>query len=194
MKKYLLLIGLVMAGSRFSKLFNKGNVPDRSVEDVMLEKADKLAKNQAKKESFMDATHEIETSSGKNKNHKTMKDGMHEGQRAVGNFGFMPKTIKEMTKRMGDEAPAGLRPITEIKDEQEMADLVAQDPELEQAVADKLYNHVDKRFGGDVEKMNYSWEQGHNIAPDKITPDMIESHPRTEKFRKLFRKTSGTPE
>lgn len=193
MKKYLLLIGLVVAGSRFSKLFNKGNVPSRSVEDVMLEKADKLAKDEEIKNAFMDATHEIESASGKNKNHKTMESGMHEGHRAVGNYGFMPKTIKEMAKRMGDKAPGDLKALNEVQDEQEMADLVAQDPELEQAIADKLYDHVNKRSGGDVEKMNYKWEMGHNINPDKITPDMIESHPRTEKFRKLFRKTSGTP-
>jgi hypothetical protein len=194
MKKYLLLIGLIVAGSRFARLFNKGSVPDRSVEDIMLEKDSKLAEEQAKRDQFLKATRQIESSGGYDTEHDMMTDGLHAGQRAVGSLGFMPKTIKEMTKRMGDEVPEGLRPITEIKDEQEMADLVAQDPEIEQALADKMYDHLNKRAGGDLEKMNHMWQQGHNMNPDKIAPDVLESHPRTEKFRKLFRKTSGTPE
>jgi hypothetical protein len=189
MYKKLLLIGIIiMAGSRFAKLFKKDNISERTVEDVMAEKDAKLAEEQSKRDQFLKATRAIESSGGQDTDHDMMTDGLHAGQRAVGSLGFMPKTIKEMTKRMGDDVPEGLRPITEIKDEQQMADLVAQDPEIEQALADKMYDHLNKRTGNDLEKMNHMWQQGHNTNPDKITPDAVESHPRTKKFRKLFKK------
>ena len=69
--------------------------------------------------------------------------------------------------------------------EQEIADKVAQDPELERKIAETLYGHVKKRFAGNEDKMNYAWEHGHNLSPDKIEPLTIETNPRTEKFRRL---------
>lgn len=187
-KRFLLLLVIVVAGARFSKLFNRPNFPDTTVDEVLAQAAEKEAARQQEKEQFLSDMSTIESSSGQNLEHKKLQGGMHAGQRAVGRFGFMPKTIKEMTKRMGDEAPSGLNALSEIKDEQEMANLVAEDPELEQAVADEMYEHVEKRFET-PEQRNLSWELGHNMSPAKIK-QKVEGHPRTEKFRKLRKVTT----
>lgn len=179
-----------MAGSRFSRLFKKDNVPETTVEDVLAKKSENEALAADKKASFLATTEAIESNSGENTEHKTMTDGMHAGQRAVGRFGLMPKTISEMVKRMksDDSAPSALNAIGSSQlNEQEVADLVAADQDLERAVADKMYSHVNKRMAGDEEKMDYGWLNGHNLNPDSITPDKL-MNPRTEKFRKLREK------
>lgn len=174
-----------MAGSRFSKLFKQDNVPDKTVEEVQIEISSNKDLRNADKEKFLSDMAEIESSSGKNLAHKMLESGMHAGQKAVGQYGFMPKTIKDMTKRMGDEAPGALKALVQVPDEQEMATLVMQDPELEQAVADKMYSVVEDTQEGNPEKMNLAWEIGQNA---KISPARLESHPRTERFRNLRKK------
>ena len=177
-----------MAGARFSSLFKRDNVPNKTVEEVVAEKAANDKLKAADKEAFLADMSKIESNSGQNTNHKTMNEGLHAGQHAVGQYGFMPKTIKEMANkmRMDDDVPPALNAANSAgADEQEMADFVAQNPDLEQAVADKMYSHLRNRFNNDEEKMNYSWEQGHNLSPEGITPEKIEANPRTEKFRKL---------
>ncbi len=178
-----------MSGSMLSKMFKKNaSLPEKSVQQVLEEKEMNELDSALNKDIFLGRTSQIESGSNTNTNHAVMPAGIHEGQKAVGQYGLMPNTINEMSNRMKTEGrlPQEIKLMREMGlSDQQIADKVAQDPELEQQLADRLYEHVNKRFAGDEEKMNHSWMYGHNLSPDKITPEVLEASPRTEKFRRL---------
>jgi len=192
-KVFVIVSGIIMAGNRFSKLFKQPNIPDRTVEEVLAEKDANILKRNMEKEQFLADMSAIESSSGQNTDHKMMTGGIHAGERAVGDLGLMPNTINEMSNRLRREGKEpyelnNLR-ITGASD-QEIANRVSENPELQSVISDKLYDHVDKKYAGDKEKMNLAWFLGHNSSPTKIA-EKIESHPRTEKFRQLRKKLAS---
>jgi hypothetical protein len=104
-----------------------------------------------------------ESSGGKNLNHKQMKSGMHRGDSAVGQYGLMPNTIKEMANRMGKDNPMSMYGKM---DNQAISDSIKKNPEHENEIAKFMANHLHDKFGGDENKMSYSWFQGHNLTND----------------------------
>lgn len=185
-----------MAGSKFPilrKTVTVTTIPDRTIEDINEERAQKKAKADSDRGLFLSDMAAIESSSGNNTNHKMMDTGMHTGQKAVGSFGLMPKTVKDMAKRMDKtgEIPGVLRALVNSDlPEQEVADIVAADPELEMSVAEKLYNHIATNLK-DPEHQNLAWEYGHNLKPGSEILEQKELNPRTQKFRALRRKIAS---
>lgn len=188
----LVLIGLFM----FKQMDDDGTgviegqvkeVPDMTVDQVQAD---------AKRRKFLKIMSQIESSGGKNKKHKTMESGLHAGTTAIGSYGLMPSTIDEMTNRMKLEGKLNPRVQELYKEDltpQERADRVSADPELEDLYANKMYDHVNSRFGGDEEKMNHSWQYGQNLKPEKLTPDVLEKSPRTAKFRAISSMIDNKP-
>jgi hypothetical protein len=189
MNKYLLLGIAIMSGSMLSKLMRKNpSLPEKTTQEVLEEKEMNELDAALKQKLFMGDTSFLESSSNQNTNHKVMPAGIHAGQKAIGQYGLMPNTINEMSNRMKSEGmlPKEIKLMREMNlSDQEIADKVAQDPELEQTLADRLYQHVNKRFNGNEEQMNHAWQHGHNLSPDKLTPEVLEASPRTQKFRRL---------
>lgn len=173
-----------MAGS---KLTNKDNIPQKSVAEVLEEQEQNRAAKELAKTRFLSDMSQLESSGGRNTDHRLMTGGMHAGERAVGQYGLMPKTIDEMAGRLEKEGelPGDIADMRETLPPQEFAELISKDPDAEQLMADRLYDHVNKRFAGDEEKMSYGWEMGHNTNPRQLSSAAVEAHPRTEKFRKL---------
>ena len=158
---------------------------DGSDDEVVVHPQTLASMDEEKKRQFLDMMSQLESSGGINTKHREISSGIHKGQRAVGNYGLMPNTIREMYKRMGKDADPRLKEIVDnSQDDQMLANSIAADPELENVVAGKLYDRVNERFGGDQEKMNYAWQYGHNLSPSKLTSDKLEND-RTEKFRLL---------
>ena len=51
-------------------------------------------------DKFLDTTSGIESSFGRNKQHKQLQHGMHKGMSAIGSFGLMPNTVDDIIKNI----------------------------------------------------------------------------------------------
>lgn len=130
--------------------------------------------HKAKKVSkFLEKMSAIESSSGKNTNHKTMEHGIHKGHTAVGNYGIMPNTALEIGRRHNMNELQDLTP-------EETEALLKEDAELAERIAATMASQLLNKT--DEESANYMWQYGHNRKPDSAK---VEESPRTKKFRVL---------
>lgn len=129
-----------------------------------------------KVKTFLDLISQIESSGGKDTSHKEMAHGIQAGDAALGQYGLMPNTIYEMAKRQR------MKDVLNIPKE-ELSEKFS--PELEQKIADALANRVLEKSGGDQSVAAYRWNMGHNLPPERITPETLESSPYVQKFRAL---------
>ena len=126
----------------------------------------------------------LESSGGKNTKHRTIDKGLQTGQTAVGKYGLLPNTMEEMLKRSKMEG-------TQLPDMQavdglpqaEIASKVAKNPDLEEELAFRLYDHISKKTQ-DPEKMAYMWNTGHNMNPDDID---VSDSTYVDKFNKQLK-------
>lgn len=116
----------------------------------------------------------LESSGGKNINHKTMESGLHEGDAAVGNYGIMPETMVEITRRYPSEHNKGL-----TKEQLEIGAIV--DPEMAHNIAGSLASFLKNKRGLSDEQAAVAWEQGHNTSEPKLKMNSD----RAKKFRVL---------
>lgn len=114
-------------------------------------------------DSFLNTISMNESSGGKNLNHKQIKEGLHAGDSAVGQYGLMPNTIKEMAIRMGKDNP--MYQYANMKNSA-VTDSMKKNPEHENEIAKFMANHLHDKFGGDENKMAYAWNMGHNLTDD----------------------------
>jgi hypothetical protein len=133
---------------------------------------------------FLEKTAQIESSGGKQLNHPEIESGIHSGDSAVGQYGLMPNTIKEILNRTKEQSTPDIEALRVLPNEVVNRE-IASNPMLEDEVARKLAEHVLQRQLGDEEKAAYSWQYGHNLPPSRITPEILESSPRIQKWRKL---------
>lgn len=126
---------------------------------------------------------QIESSGGKNVNHPTVKYGISKGDRAIGRWGLLPNTIKDISNRM--RAQGKLTPEIEklaSMDRDSMANHLNSNPHIELKLARFLANHVIKRNKGDLKRSAYAWNTGHNLFPSDITDDHILNSDYVAKF------------
>lgn len=135
---------------------------------------------------FLDKIRMIESSGGIDTDHETMQSGIHKGSSAYGQYGLMPNTIREFAKRVRMAKENNPDAISLEKSEDELIKQKLQEnPELEQYFAQKVAEHVLKRQAGDEERAAYSWNQGHNLPSERITPEKLETSEYVKKFRNL---------
>lgn len=130
---------------------------------------------------------QLESSGGKNIAHPTIETGLQEGQTAIGNYGLLPNTVREVLNSMkhrGAPIPPELQNTLPLTDKG-LAGKLIEKPELQNAVAGDLMSRVLNRSGGDEDKAAYMWNTGHNLDPNSITPEKLDTNPYVEKFRKL---------
>jgi len=136
--------------------------------------------------SFLKNIEQIESSGGENTNHPEIESGIHTGHSAIGRYGLMPNTIKEIINR---ERIAGKnQPIYDLLEEldpNELKDFIEQSPELETQLAKSLATRVLGKTGGDEEKAAYAWNMGHNLSPEQIQSRDYKSSPYVQKFQTL---------
>ncbi len=142
-------------------------------------------------DAFLKRIGQLESSGGRNLNHKVMEHGMHKGDAALGTYGFMPNTINEMLVRMKQANSltpelAGL----EGKKGEDLSKAYYSSPEIEKQLANFMARRVLENQQGDELKAAYSWYHGHNLSPENITPEKIEKADYTQKYRKLLDKDS----
>lgn len=153
---------------------------------------DRNQKETQKMAEFLEVLSMIESSGGKNFNHDLIRSGIHKGHRAAGRFGLMPNTMQEVynrTKRDGGDTSL-MKPVIQMKPDK-MKEYVEKNPEVEQAFAEKLAQHVLDKQGGDVEKAAYSWFKGHNLSPESIEKRNYQDHDYVQKYRKYYDELFG---
>lgn len=159
---------------------------------------DQNAINAAKdKEDFLNKIKMIESSGGQNTDHKVLDSGIHQGTAAIGQYGLMPSTIREIAQRLKNRdeklslAPdfAGDPEIEKYTEptisDTDLANQYNANPALQEKTANYLKALLNTRYNGDLDKMAYGWSNGHNTPTEKIDSTKLESSPYVAKFRKL---------
>lgn len=138
---------------------------------------------------FLKKIKQLESSGGKDTDHKLMTHGIQKGTRAIGDYGIMPNTALETLNRMrmSGTLPEQYRGLVGA-DPETMSQSLESDPELYNSVADFNAKRALDRTGGDEEKAAYMWNQGLNLDPTTITPEQLEKANYIQKFRKLQQK------
>lgn len=137
----------------------------------------------------------LESSFGLDTKHVPVNSPMHQGDRAVGRFGLMPKTLADIIRKgnnpqaevfsqLTDEEKAFAKQYKKLTPKQ-LAELAKKDPKFEESVARQLAKEVLFKNKGDVERATYAWEHGHNRTPDSIPDDLLERSDRVRRFRKI---------
>lgn len=135
-------------------------------------------------DSFLHNLMQLETSGGKNTKHKPTTKGATPGETAIGRWGLMPSTIKEMYNRYkGSWHHPALNKLGKLNNSQ-MAQYLKFNPDIELHVARALANHVLSAHGGNRLKAAYSWKYGHNLSPDRIGQTQL-NDPYVKDFHNL---------
>jgi hypothetical protein len=134
---------------------------------------------------FLAKMSEMESSGGKNVDHKRMVAGIHAGDVAQGQWGLMPNTIKELTYTKGDERDPKIEqlrgmPLDVITEE------AKQNPELERKYAEALARKILTNSMGDEELAAVGWRYGHNLNEGKLQNIAKKKRGYLNRFKKLF--------
>jgi hypothetical protein len=135
-------------------------------------------------DKFLWTIMQIESSNGKDTNHRLMKTGIHAGQHAMGRWGLMPKTVAEVEKRFKLAKTFPILANVNKLDNQELNDFFSEHPNAELIVARALARHIIRIQDGNMAKASYAWLHGHNLTPDRITVDLLKSSDYVQKFAK----------
>lgn len=115
----------------------------------------------------------LESSGGENTNHPEMKEGMHAGTSAVGQYGLMPLTAQDLDRQYGVNELQGL-PKEEVQQQ------LTEDPELQQRLASTLASQLLNK--NPEETAAYKWEAGQYSNP---SPETLAQSSRVRKFKVL---------
>lgn len=127
--------------------------------------------------AFMKLIKAMESSGGKDTKHKRMTAGIHEGDAAVGAYGIMPKTAKEIAKRrIRDDRDTPSDDVVANVQEPSVEALLKENPELAREYAKDLAELVMKRTQGDPGLGMTAWHYGHNRSLDSLK-DVAERNP-----------------
>lgn len=134
------------------------------------------------KEKFKRIISQLESSGGKNTKHATMTKGLHKGSTAIGQYGLMPLTIRDVAqmrvrKGQADELDKQIANMSIEEAKKLIPDLVSEDSLDYEKYADTLSEHVLGRYG-ELDKAAVAWNQGHYSSPEKI--EKIIKSPSTE--------------
>jgi hypothetical protein len=138
------------------------------------------------KQKFLELIRQIESSGGKNVNHRVMASGTHKGQAAMGEYGIMPKTAEEFIgrrKRRGQFGPD--EALMEQMSPKELKEFLAGQDRIEQNLAGDIAEHALRRSKGDDEKAAYMWNMGHNKDASDIDSKKLDKSDYVNKFRRL---------
>jgi hypothetical protein len=136
--------------------------------------------------NFLQKIGTIESNNGKNTNHPVVQFGVNKGDKAIGIYGLMPNTVDDVLSRMRNEGTITpeLDSLQNL-DHDQMRVVLSQRPDLQKQIAGRLAEHVLTKQGGNEDAAAFSWNAGHNLSPQRITPDKLDNSDYVQKFRGL---------
>lgn len=135
---------------------------------------------------FLRTISQLESSGGTNTQHEAMQTGIQAGTTAIGKYGLMPNTVKELINRRqvrGTSTPE-LQELGQMPPDK-MKTYIEANPQLEEELANELATKVITRQQGDPEKAAYSWKMGDNLKPDDISDDDLNNSQYVQKFKRV---------
>lgn len=147
-------------------------------------------------DEFLGKIADIESAGGLYTDHKQLKNGIHAGTAAIGDYGLMPNTVKDIVKKVKNtksELGVSLPRRVDISELQAISQLPAaemkaaleSDKASQLKLARLLAEELKLKQGDNDEKRAYSWNMGNNLTPNQITDQKLNKHPYVMKFRKL---------
>lgn len=180
------LAGLAIAASTLSP------VSTSSIESNKPEAQEiaQVPKPPTMKEKILSGIKQIESSGGKNTNHKTItKPGMMHGDRAYGNYGLMPIIIKETVKKDPGLMKQHGKILTLTGDD--VHEYMDKNPGLQDKIASKHYDRIAKYFGDSPHKIGYAWLNG--IAGTMAAINAKKSIAQHHYVKKLMKELKPAP-
>ncbi len=143
-----------------------------------------LSFGEAPEDSFLWTLMQIESSGGKNFAHPEVKTGPLKGEVAVGKWGLMKPTVKEILDRMKLEGKltSDLKPLYNM-DRTGLVKFFELNPAVELRLARILAHHCLVRQNGNIIKAAFSWNHGHNLKPENITDNELIDSEYIKKFK-----------
>lgn len=142
---------------------------------------------------FLKAIKMIESSGGKNTNHKEMQSGIHEGHRAIGSYGLMPNTVDELIASEKIELPLELQQDLKKMNPQMKKQFIEKNQAVEDELARVMAKKLSQKYAGDKNKMAYAWNQGHNIPSEDPRFEKAQEHDYVKKFLDTYQEPEATP-
>jgi hypothetical protein len=116
-------------------------------------------------EKFLELIRNLESSGGKNVNHKPTASG----KLAIGEYGQMPDTIRELANRARLGKENNMMDDSMVKGSDEyVSQSLAKSPEIRNKYAGQMAKMLLDKTGGDMELAATGWLYGHNHNVDAL--------------------------
>ena len=133
-------------------------------------------------DKMLNAISQVESSGGKNVNHKPTSQGS-----AYGKFALMPNTIHETIKMNPDLKRQHSKAIG--LNGNDLSHYMQDNPNLEQVLADRHIKRLEHHFGQNPTAIAFAYNQGISGTNRAIKEKQnIESHPYVQKFKQAYGK------
>jgi hypothetical protein len=135
---------------------------------------------------FLWNVEQLESSGGKNVQHKPIASGKYRGAKAIGKWGLLKPTVDELVSRM--RLKGTLTPDYEKLEQMTrdgLDDHFKQNPDVELNLARQLAQHIMERQKNNPERAAFSWLHGHNLHPQDITRDKLVHSEYVNRFKQL---------
>lgn len=130
----------------------------------------------------------VESSNGKNTNHKEVKHGLNAGTHAYGMYGLTGNTIKDTIKMHPDLKQKHSKAIA--LGDKELSNYMHDNKGLEDTIADRHLTRLEQHFGQDPDKIGYSWLNGINGTQKAVANgENIGNHWHVKKIKEAYGKT-----
>lgn len=148
-------------------------------------------------DNFLNAIQGIESSFGTDTEHPVVDKGIHKGDAAIGRFGLMPNTVRDIANKLknreqtqlGQSIPqkATFPRVEALSNAPESAirEELSRDEALERLIARLLAKDVLERQQGNEDKAAYSWTMGHNRNPANIADEDLKNSNYVNKFKQI---------
>lgn len=130
----------------------------------------------------------VESSGGKNISHKEVKSGLNKGSSAIGKYGMMPLTVRELATK--DHALKQHYGHLGSASDSEIKEHFASHPEIEHEFASRNYDRIsDSLKTKDLRLIGHSWNQGMaNTHKAVASGKDIGKHPYVKKIVDAYEK------
>lgn len=156
------------------------NPPSRNFQKSKKKKMDENTKK------FLSLIGQLESSGGKNVAHRTIASGMHSGDNAFGTYGLMPNTTKMVANKLNrlNKLDEDTQPLYNLPKD-EINQYMDAHPNAEEKAANFLARNILARMHGDELKSAYAWNQGSELKPEQITPEMMQNSQYVQRYKAL---------
>ena len=132
------------------------------------------------KQKTLEAISIVESRNNSKAKHSIVKKGVQKGHYALGKFGLMPNTIKDIIKK---DRLLSLTHSYVLKYNQiQLKTLIENDIRFEYEIASKLYDRLQKKYKT-LDKISYSWLNG------SVKNTSVKNHWYVKRVEKQFKRS-----